>query len=300
MQMFLYLDIINNLQILNVLIAEMLSFFNANCLKSEKNEKFKKRDYSISSIHKKIVYNTLFSSSVHREGMTANEIQAKLEFLTVRSIFNILNELKAEDKVFKSEKKYYIKDLFLDDGWSIFAEFLKNFQRQYRLSKTPLRRIYSHGHAFHDELENEIFNFGNVIGALITYILVESLRPNERPTALDRYDILIKFLRDAVDMNSIFLQFVKILPQDSTNQLMIMGHNNKLLETIIDAYNHVYPGFSELLDDGFRKYISFDWSKSKSCDHEWRKVKIHKIGERFACRKCLGLLEEKELEPKTT
>jgi hypothetical protein len=228
--------------------------------------------------------------------MTANEIQAKLEFLADRTIFNLLNELLAEDKVFKSEKKYYIKDLFLDDGWSVFAEFLKNFQRQYRLSKIPLRRIYSHGHAFHDELENEIFNFGNVIGAFITYILIESLRPNERATALDRYDILIKFLQNAVDMNSIFLQFEKILPQDSTNQL-IMGLNNKLLEKIIDGYNNVYPGFSELLDYGFRKYISFDWSKSKSCDHEGHKVKIHKIGDRFECSKCLGLVEEKDLEP---
>jgi hypothetical protein len=228
--------------------------------------------------------------------MTANEIQAKLEFLADRTIFNLLNELLAEDKVFKSEKKYYIKDLFLDDGWSVFAEFLKNFQRQYRLSKIPLRRIYSHGHAFHDELENEIFNFGNVIGAFTTYILIESLRPNERATALDRYDILIKFLQNAVDMNSIFLQFEKILPQDSTNQL-IMGLNNKLLEKIIDGYNNVYPGFSELLDYGFRKYISFDWSKSKSCDHEGHKVKIHKIGDRFECSKCLGLVEEKDLEP---
>jgi hypothetical protein len=276
----------------------LFSLFNEICVKNERNEKFKKRDYSRRTINKKSVYNLLFSRSVHREGMTVKEIRSELKFLTERTISNIINELLTEDKVFKSRRdnKYYVKSLFIDNGWSVFAEYLRSIQKQNDLNKIPLRKIYSHGHTFHDELENEIFNFGNMIGAFITYILIESLRPNERATALDRYDILIKFLQNAVDLNSIFLQFVKILPQDSTNQL-IMGLNNKLLEKIIDAYNNVYPGFSELLDYGFRKYISFDWSKSKSCDHEWRKVNIHKIGERFECRKCLGVVEEQDLEP---
>jgi hypothetical protein len=185
----------------------IVSIFNEICVKSEKKEKFKKRHYSIGSIHKKEVYKILSSSSFHMEGITVKEIHAKLDFLTMRTISNILNELLTEDKVFKSklDKKYYVKHLFVDNGWSVFAEFLKNFQAKHNLNKNPLRKIYAHGHGFHDELENEIFNFGNMIGAFVMYVLVESLRPNEKATAEDRYAILSRFLQDVVDMNSIFL-----------------------------------------------------------------------------------------------
>jgi hypothetical protein len=73
--------------------------------------------------------------------MTEKEIQTKLDYLSHKTIFNLLNELISEDKVYKSKMKYYL-DLFIDDDWYIFAEFLNEFQRQYHLNKTPLRKIY--------------------------------------------------------------------------------------------------------------------------------------------------------------
>ena len=73
-----------------------------------------------------------------------------------------------------------------------------------------------------------------------------------------------------------------------------MGPDDELLKKIVNVYDHVYPGFRELLDSSFSQYVSFDWDKS--CDHEWHKVNIHKIGKRFECRKCLGLAEEQDLE----
>jgi hypothetical protein len=33
------------------------------------------------------------------------------------------------------------------------------------------------------------------------------------------------------------------------------------------------------------------------CDHEWHKVKVHKIGDRYECRKCFGLAKEEDFEP---
>jgi hypothetical protein len=52
------------------------------------------------------------------------------------------------------------------------------------------------------------------------------------------------------------------------------------------------------LDDGFRNYICFN--REKSCNHNWRKITVHKIGNRFECRKCLGLAEEQYLESPST
>jgi hypothetical protein len=252
----------------------------------------------VRTINKNSVYKLLFSRSVHREGMTVKEIQSKLKFLSERTISNILNDLLTEDKIFKSksDNKYYVKSLFVDNEWSLFCEFLTEFQRQSHMSNNPLRQMYTHGHVFADSLENEIFNFGNIIGAFIGYILVESLRPNEKATAEDRYDILTKFLHNAVHMNFLFSQFQAILPKDSTNRL-VMGLDNQLLKKIINSYDQVYPGFREVLDNMFREYIRFN--NDISCDHEWHKIFVHKIGERFECHKCLGLVEEKDLEPIT-
>jgi hypothetical protein len=64
----------------------------------------------------------------------------------------------------------------------------------------------------------------------------------------------------------------------------------KLLEKMIDAYNKVYPGFSELLDYSFKEYIG-SFKVNRSCDHEWYEVNIHKVGECLRCGKCLGLVE---------
>ena len=51
-----------------------------------------------------------------------------------------------------------------------------------------------------------ILNFGNVIGAFITYILIESLKPNERMIPIsERIQISKDFLQDAVNMRAYFI-----------------------------------------------------------------------------------------------
>jgi hypothetical protein len=105
----------------------------------------------------------------------------------------------------------------------------------------------------------------------------------------------MNFLQDAVDMNSIFILFTKLLPQDSTNRLL-MGIDYKLLDKVINAYNNVYPGFSETLDSSFKEFVS-SFVPSETCDHEWHDVRVHKVGNRYECRKCQGLAKEEDFEP---
>lgn len=76
----------------------MFSFFIEFCLKSEKKEKSKKREYSLRTINKNSIRKVLFLSSVHREGMTEKEIHTRLHFLADKTIFNLLNELISEKK----------------------------------------------------------------------------------------------------------------------------------------------------------------------------------------------------------
>jgi hypothetical protein len=261
-------------------------------LKSEKSEKSNKREYSVRTIHKNSICRVLFLTSIHREGMTEKEIHKRLNYLTPKTVFNLLNELISEKKVFKSKTRYYL-DLFIEDGWLIFAEYLNEFQRQSLLNRISLLKLYSNENVFHDELENAILNFGKVVGAFVTYILIESLRPNERMVPIfERKQMFDSFLQRAFNLQFIMPSLLRILPGNADR--MAMGTDNESFEKIINAYDRIYTNFRESLDGSFKKYIHFDMNKS--CDHEWRKIDIHKIGKRFECVKCLGLAEEKDLE----
>jgi hypothetical protein len=236
-------------------------------------------------------------SSATGEGISVEEIKNRLAsrkppiYLTVRSIYRLLEQLIAEDIVYrsKSKKKYFLKDFINDDGWSIFAEFLNEIQSQNLLGKISSLKIYTNGRTFSNKLENATSDFGNIVGAFLTYILIESLKPNERLFPIHkRTQILNDFLVNSLSLSNILPSLLRIIPGNPDR--MIMGTDNESLENLVNAYDHVYPDFRELLDDSFKKYSNFNWDNSLSCDHEWNRVNIHKIGERFECRKCLGLV----------
>ena len=267
-------------------------------MKSDRNKSINKRYNTTSDYNKRYIRWAMHLSSATIEGITAEEIVNRLAsrkrsiHLTVRTVHRLLNQLIADDKVFKFNKKYFLKDLFIDDRWSVFAEFLNEFQTQYQLNKIASLKMYSDD----ETLEAMILNLGNVIGAFITYVLIESLKPNERLISIsERTQISKNFLQDAINLQLILPSLLRILP--GSPDRMIMGKDQESLEKITSAYNIAYPGFSELLDDRFRKYISFHRirRRGKSCKHEWHRINIHKIGERSECSKCLGLAEEHDL-----
>lgn len=267
-------------------------------MKSEINKKVNKHDYSRRTLHKGSICKILFPSSLHREGMTEKQIHAKMKFVSDRTVYNLLKELILENRIFKSskQKKYYL-NLFFDDGWSVFARFLEEFLlRQHNLKELPLPKIRSNGYIFSHNLENEIRNFGNIVGAFVMYVLIESLRPNERMIRRETRDkIWESFLQKAVFMPYILDRFKDQLPESMDLYRIIFGSDNMSFDKLYNAYNNVYPGFSGFMDNSFKNYVARE--PFESCDHEWRKVKVHKIGDRHECRKCLGLAKEEDFEP---
>ena len=83
-------------------------------------------------------------SSANKEGITAEEIVNRLasrklpKRLTVRTVHRLLNQLFAEDRVFKLNKKYFLKDLFIDDGWSVFADCLSKLGNKNEFLLVPV------------------------------------------------------------------------------------------------------------------------------------------------------------------
>ena len=159
------------------------------------------------------------------------------------------------------------------------------------------QKFYSNRHIFSSDLENEIHNFGNIIGAFIMYVLIESLIPNERMIRRETRDrIWESFLQKAVFLPYLLQRFREQLPENMDFYRIIIGGDNTSFDKLYNAYNNVYPNFSEFTDNRFKEYVS-SVKPFKSCDHEWHKVKVHKIGDRHECRKCLGLAKEEDFEP---
>lgn len=266
-------------------------------MKNEKNERVNKRDYTVRTIHKGSICRILFLSSLHRKGLTVKQIHARMKSVSDRTVYNLLKELIIEDRVFESKRKFFL-NLFFDDGWSVFARFLEEFLlRQHNLKELLLPKIRSNGYIFSDDLENEIYNFGNVMGAFIMYVLVESFRSNERMIGREARDQIWKsFLERAVYMPYILDRFKDQLPEGMDIYQISLGRDNQSFDKIHNAYNNVYPGFSEFIDKSFKDHVR-SAVPFEPCDHEWRKVKVHKIGDRHECRKCLGLAKEEDFEP---
>jgi hypothetical protein len=69
---------------------------------------------------------------------------------------------------------------------------------------------------------------------------------------------------------------------------------------VSDAYRNVYPHFHNFLDEGYlrvaKMMLELNQKRDNNCDHEWNKVRMHKLGELRLCKKCetfVSSLEEK-------
>jgi hypothetical protein len=159
------------------------------------------------------------------------------------------------------------------------------------------QKFNSNRHISASDLENEIHNFGNIIGAFIMYVLIESLRPNERLIRREARDqIWESFLRKAVSIPNLLQRFSEQLPETIDFYRVIIGSDNVSFNKLYNAYDNVYPGFTNFINNSFKDYVN-SLTPVETCDHEWIRIKAHKLGDRYLCRKCLGLANEEDFEP---
>ena len=171
-----------------------------------------------------------------------------------------------------------------------------------------------------------LFQFSNRVGALLSYTIIEALRPTEiLKLLLNRQKIAIEFVRDTISPEYLSQTFLASLPYDfrdknwigpweiitdnqgqkrrsikngneapEINQLYVSKNQNPL-QDLINAYNRVYPHFHDLLDRDYRKYVNRDqeWS---TCNHLWKVISIHKIGVGLKCHKCFRIMSEDKFQ----
>jgi hypothetical protein len=183
--------------------------------------------------------------------------------------------------------------------------------------------------------EKYIFEFANRIGAYITYLLIESMRPVAGETGdsitkeittdsngnrVSRRDIVSSaLLQEAIDIKSIFGSFLSIINSFTSNlkntisiksPTSSIDHTNyyELNENDFDrlsmAFRNVYPGIYQALEKKWEYDAIYetDWLEYKEreglvkCSHRWEETSIYKQGKFHFCRKCYSFISDRSMQ----
>jgi hypothetical protein len=100
------------------------------------------------------------------------------------TVYTISKQLEEVDWIKKTDKygRYHLTETAVMDphtaSWIFSAEVMSNFRKWYTPPSRP-NKFSSFDSKDSDLVERELFEFGNKIGALITYILIQAIRPRD-------------------------------------------------------------------------------------------------------------------------
>ena len=202
-------------------------------------------------------------------------------------VYGILGELLSEHRIFRLSNVYFPE---FDDDFR-FGDFLSkyiNFFLTKIMEKKQAISIlmdspYNPRLVVKDPSDNPIFEFSNVIGALITYTLIEtsSLYDNDREPAKIRE--LINLIFKGVIWENIFYQF--------GNSFRDTRHK-KSFDRLSESLMNVYPRLYETLETNkikfFKELMKYNPDKNlyENCDHEWKERYMFKCGKFEECVHC--------------
>jgi len=226
-------------------------------------------------------------------GTRQKEIIEKLN-LTKPSVYNILKELFSEHKIYKLNNMYYpefdedfVYSYFISDYISYFLlELIKS--RELMAYVAPNESNFKLNNK--DPLRNSLFGFANVIGALITYVMIESSIIYGEDIELAKTEELIKNIFNGIIWQDIFYRFRRLFrPSYVNRQINAKNELNNLSESLMV----LYPGLFKTLEKNKKKYFK-EWVKDnpqdsslyKNCHHEWRERIIFKCGKFDECIHC--------------
>jgi hypothetical protein len=294
----------------------------------------------------------------HRKGVSVKQIQDYLRDLgnevSRPTIYSHLNELISEKKVFQTEEygKYFLADWQLGDIHN-FAQSMKDACEMMietsLIDRSPSdnvpgqHTIISPG-SFHIEFfkslagisvseqfcatkfekntlnEKYLFEFANRIGAFITYLLIESLRPladkknrSGTQTRLNRKELSYTLLQKAIEIKSMMKSFHNILTSfnpglgntifrnafANIDDPMLYELDKDDFDKLSIVFRNVFPGIHHALEKKWNYDINYgtDWLEYKEdqglkCNHKWERTFIYKMGRYYFCLKCHNFISE--------
>lgn len=279
--------------------------------------------------NKKKIYSYVLQ---HTKGLLPHEIASGLG-VTRQTVQTHLKELVNETLVHKNKNdgRYYAADPDLGDI-IIFAGFMKmvsgfligqgfgsresppEYERELfnedayrefmnRVGGSSISNDICEAKFIDDKSkEKYLFEFANRLGALITYLFIETMRPYEynipakdANSRLHKRNILTdNLLRNAVDMKWMFKIFHGLLYSGGLITKRQSGFKNapiffeldqKEFDRLMTSFARIYPGIYEGIEkywqqERFDDTIVFDWVERNAklnCKHEWKKIRRYKL-----------------------
>ena len=158
-------------------------------------------------------------------GVTVSQIVTKLEkqgkATTRQQVHNYLKEPWAKSLLYKEGNRYFMKHVVMYDDWSVLSALINELQ--YFPNFKNLWQDREFQSTFQkNSLENILFQFSNQIGALLSYIIIEALRPTETVKLRQvRKKIAIEFVRDAFSPEYLLQTFLATLPYNFRDRYKI-------------------------------------------------------------------------------
>lgn len=138
--------------------------------------------------------------------------------------------------------------------------------------------------------EKSIFQFANAIGAVITYVLIESKRLSELEMDEKKAAELTDFLlEDILPIKKIFDVFGYFFGGLSSNKRYKKMRD---FDKISKAFRSVYPRLYKKLDEDWEFYSNSLlqtkplYNKHKNCKHEWKEEQKYRFGKYDQCIYC--------------
>jgi hypothetical protein len=282
--------------------------------------------------------------------------------ITRQYVHELLKELIKETRVLKRDGHYFVTDRDLADiiafakvmkmasGLLISPDLIEPGSTEIR--KTP-PTTQSFNETFYKEFkkivsgisassslinpkfskntlnEKYLFEFANRIGAFITYILLETMRPYEynepvkdTSSKTRKRNILADNLtRRAIDVRWLFEVFHSMLHHtDQVSQTARSGFSEPWFfeakknefDNLMKTFAKVYPGIYRGLEEYWRNMTFYSTNALdaveryaphvlKGCYHQWQKIKIYKLDGNFyyclnKCHLVINEIEKKSLD----
>jgi hypothetical protein len=329
-------------------------------MRTVKYDEHRKKFVSGSEDTKRRIYEFILE---YRNGVKPDNIWKSLG-ISRQWVHEFLRKLKEENKIFEDKDKYYPVNSDLNNIY-LFATRIN--RHSYAIAVPPLvgegrddnllnpsSSFYStplgilarktFGPAPSNEFcktsfaagnmnEKYLFEFSNRIGAYITYMFMESMRPSsitkknihhlkdgEERKRIERNERAINLIFNAVDLTKWYQYFCELFSKtkltdynnpspprigekpDPTSNIHYYELDRKRFNKLSRIFEKVYPGIYSGLEECWSKIVedSVDGQQSVAgkivCKHKWEETKIYKYPKKcYRCNNCHNISHSKLL-----
>lgn len=258
--------------------------------------------HPLGDIHKNLILEIVNGNPV--TGITQPEIIEIIERLSIRhkglsrqTVSKILKKLKKEAELSKKGRKYFPLN---DDAvnMNILAASINVKLRGILLSDEHIDRISNKFYPGHrrtrDSSAKCIFEFANLLGASMIYLLIESMRPGEVSQKYkEDINIVEHLIKNSLPLDELVIKFRSRLGIRTGRTIYgtaSLDLNNQDFIRLSQEFRKVYPHLYRELEEGWqsmsRLILAPRNDNEQISDHEWHKRYLYRYGEYYECRNC--------------